>query len=435
MDYQKLTKPYIKLLIKELDHLVAIPSFKDKKTMSKTYPYGKSIDDVLKAFAKFGKANKFKTELTNRYVELSVGNKGPIVEVFAHLDVVPMASNIYQMKKVGNKLMGRGVADDKGPLLAATYAVIALRNNNLIQNAQVKIFAGGDEECGESCIRNYIKTHPSPKFGFTPDSKFPLVYGEKGIGNITLTKNIKFKNIISIEGGNAANTVISECTFKVNNIKEIKNKIKASHKIKGNEITFIGVAAHGSRPELGKNAFLIGLKELGKINHDQTMTRLADSFLDYSGKKLGVYIKGKHLGPTVYNVGIVNYQNNVLTLKINYRYPENYKVNAMVKKLASNFDFKVVHQEASGFLLYDLKSPLVSALMKAYVSETKDKTKPVISGGGTYAKEVKNTVAFGAEPVNADYKMHETDEFIPIKDLENAMALYAHAIMVLIKQK
>lgn len=99
-------------------------------------------------------------------------------------------------------------------------------------------------------------------------------------------------------------------------------KLKSKCKIVGNKITFIGKAFHGSCPNLGVNAFLVGLKELGTINNDVEMINLYENFIDYSGKKMNAYGNGECLGETTYNIGIVNFENNQLTLDISFRYPE-----------------------------------------------------------------------------------------------------------------
>lgn len=440
MNYKKMVKPYEKDLINTLKYLVSFPSFKDPSTINENTPYGKSVDDALNAFAKIGEMYGFMVEKSKRYVELSYGQSGPIIEIFGHLDVVPVDKSNnrdpFTVTSDKNNLYGRGVADDKGPLLASFYAIKALKDNDLIpDNVQIKIFAGGDEECGGTCLEDYLTNHPAPTFGFTPDSAFPLVYGEKGIGNILLKKSIKLKHIVMIKGGNAANTVIGKAIFKVDNINEIKSQIKTPHEINNDEITFIGLAAHGSRPELGKNAFLLGLLELGKINHDDEAIKLAETFLDYNGKKLNAYAHGEHLLDTTYNVGVVDYQNEIFLLKINFRYPEKVDATELVNQVIKTLDANLVSENHSPCLLHDLKSKLVTSLLDAYYQETNDTSKPVTSGGGTYAKEVKNTIAFGAEFPGDDYKMHEADEYIPIKALNKSMVIYAHAIHNLIKQK
>ena len=67
--------------------------------------------------------------------------------------------------------------------------------------------------------------------------------------------------------------------------------------------------------------------------------------------------------------------------------------------------------------------------MKAYKEETGDtKAVPLATGGGTYAKEANNVVAFGMEFPNRDPKMHAPGENVSVEDLVDAMAIYAHGI-------
>jgi hypothetical protein len=83
-------------------------------------------------------------------------------------------------------------------------------------------------------------------------------------------------------------------------------------------------------------------------------------------------------------------------------------------------------------LLFDKKSPLVSTLMKVYKHETfKFFDKPLAIGGGTYAKEAPNTVAFGAAFKDHPGNMHSPDEYLYIDDFNKDIAIYAHAIYLL----
>ena len=63
-------------------------------------------------------------------------------------------------------------------------------------------------------------------------------------------------------------------------------------------------------------------------------------------------------------------------------------------------------------LFFPRESPLVNALYKAYTDVTGDtENKPMVIGGGTYAKSLKNIIAFGPEKPGIDYRIHSADEF------------------------
>ena len=74
-------------------------------------------------------------------------------------------------------------------------------------------------------------------------------------------------------------------------------------------------------------------------------------------------------------------------------------------------------------------SMLVNALYKAYVDVTGDtENKPMVIGGGTYAKSLKNIIAFGPEMPGIDYRIHGADEFILVSGMEEAVLIYMEAI-------
>ena len=64
-----------------------------------------------------------------------------------------------------------------------------------------------------------------------------------------------------------------------------------------------------------------------------------------------------------------------------------------------------------------------------YKEETGDEiNKPLAIGGGTYAKESKNSLAFGPTFPGRDFFIHQDDEYFFISDFENIIGIYAHAI-------
>ena len=72
--------------------------------------------------------------------------------ILAHLDVVP-AGDGWQQDPFGaeikdGKMYGRGTSDDKGPAVAALYAMYALKKAGLPLSREVRLILGCDEESG-----------------------------------------------------------------------------------------------------------------------------------------------------------------------------------------------------------------------------------------------------------------------------------------------
>ena len=80
-------------------------------------------------------------------------------------------------------------------------------------------------------------------------------------------------------------------------------------------------------------------------------------------------------------------------------------------------------------LFFPRESPLVEALYKAYTDVTGDTAnEPLVIGGGTYAKSLKNIIAFGPEKPGMDYHIHGADEFLLVPEMEEAVLIYMEAI-------
>ncbi len=101
-----------------------------------------------------------------------------------HLDVVPAGTGWKEPPFSGFRengvLYGRGVLDNKGPILSCLYAAYALKTLNLPLGREIRILFGCDEETGFEDLKYFLKKEQPPVMGFTPDCKYPVVYAERG---------------------------------------------------------------------------------------------------------------------------------------------------------------------------------------------------------------------------------------------------------------
>ena len=105
-----------------------------------------------------------------------------------------------------------------------------------------------------------------------------------------------------------------------------------------------------------------------------------------------------------------------------------------MEKFDKFFGSKSTMREPSPIVLYEPKSTLVKTLLKAYRKETHDRTAPLTTGGGTYAKHAPNTIAFGALFPGRVSTMHEPNELMPLEDFYLSSVIYARAIDLLGKK-
>ena len=85
-------------------------------------------------------------------------------------------------------IIARGTLDDKGPTIAAYYAVKILNDMKVDWKKRIHIIIGTDEESDWKCTERYFQTEEMPTLGFAPDAEFPAIHGEKGITTFDLSK-------------------------------------------------------------------------------------------------------------------------------------------------------------------------------------------------------------------------------------------------------
>ncbi|MCQ2799871.1 MAG: Sapep family Mn(2+)-dependent dipeptidase [Bacilli bacterium] len=445
-NWNKLAKSYEKNALLALQQFIRIPSVYDAKTVSKDAPFGADVKKALEYFAKLGKDYGWESKIIDGYcTEITVGTEGPLIGIYGHSDVVPVSGK-WTHKPFGAEIKdgvvyGRGACDDKGPLLAAFFATKLLADNGLIKGFRVKLVSGGDEERGSSCLEHYFNVYKgeTPKFGFTPDANWPLIYAEKGIHRYDMTKELSLDPIINMDGGVVANAVCDSV------LVTLKPDEKFAKYLKDNavkcEITstpvllmvrFVGKTAHGSTPELGENAIKNAFYHLGKFYKLEALSKIAEAMADNNGHAFGGYNHSKELGDTTYNYGVVKYDGKILKMTLDFRFGEEAMPQELANKLFAFIGMEAELKGESKLLIFDKKSPLVSTLMKAYKWGAMDLfAKPLAIGGGTYAKEAPNTVAFGAEFKNHPGNMHSPDEYIYVSDFIKDIAIYARAIYAL----
>lgn len=442
--FQTYAESYYNDAIEQLASWIKINSIHDETTIGKNKPYGQGVYEALRFIGKLAEKDGFKVDYCDGHATEITFGKGPLIGVYAHADVVPVAEGWlhppFSAVIEKDKMFGRGTSDDKGPAMAAYYALKLLKDKAFVDGYQVRLVIGGNEEKGSGCLKYYFHElkKPYPESGFTPDGNFPLIYGEKGISNFEIYGDVKWKPIRSIQAGIVSNSVIDEATAVVDfdptiekRLRQTKLPYKIVHDKKTTTITLFGKAAHGSLPQLGVNAGVKLLLVLAKQYPIESLETVAQQYSQYNGKKLNQYHTSKLLHETTLNVGLISYESGRFSLTANYRYPETVDFEKVAKEIASitpkPLKFKTLMTSLP--LLVEPTSPMIQTLLRAYQEETGDKKTPMMTiGGGTYAKEAKNTVAFGSKFPGKEDFIHENDEKIDLEDFQKSISVYARAI-------
>ena len=440
-------------MIEDIKMLCAIPSTQDDNTVAEFAPFGKANRQALDAMLKIGKRDGFKVEDVDGYAgHIDIGEGNETFGILGHLDVVPVNeigwdSDPFEVIIKDDKLYGRGVADDKWPLLAGYYAAKIINSLNLPVKMKIRVIFGCNEELGSRCVKYYFSKKPYPKMGFTPDASFPVVYGEKAGGEFVIEGNVEKGGLIYLSAGNRANIVPETCEAVIcGNYKQYVDSYKSFLSIndltgdieeEGNHTKLVlkGKSAHASTPEEGINAVVYLCKYLATVVDNKLVNFILEYLDDCNGKKLGIDHVGV-MGPLTLNLGIISYCKENFKITLDLRCPHDMDFDNMISKfqtVCANYGFNESHNIGKA-LYVDPDSKLIKTLHEAYVNVTGDTVnKPQTMGGGTYAKSMPNCVAFGAEFLGEDNLIHGNNENIKIESLLKATEIYCQAIYNLIK--
>lgn len=469
---------YKEEMIKDLQGLLEIPGVAENP--EEDMPFGADVHKAFMYMLDLGKREGFETKNVNNYgghIEFggyltdeegnAAGRSDETMGILTHLDVVP-AGNDWDYPPFGGhvedgRIYGRGTIDNKGPTIASFYAMKALKDEGVMPKKKVRLILGLDEEAGTGWkgMEEYFNHVEKPNFGFTPDAEFPAIHGEKGILIFELAKKLgksKSKGIElrNLKGGNAPNMVAdyARVVLRADSYEEIRKildqyrdetgyRLTVKGMGKSLEIVAYGVSSHGARPESGLNAISVMMGFLHKINFANDDIKDFIEFyhdhigFDLNGQRMGCNFSDEPSGKLVFNVGMAAFDDEVASLTINIRYPvtmnDDSVYGGMMKHL-DKYDIGVVKINHQMPIYIPADDPLIETLMGVYRHHTGDvDSKPIVIGGGTYARAMDNAVAFGMAFPGEPELAHQKNEYILIDNLIKATKIFADSIYRLTK--
>lgn len=419
-------------MIEALRKLVRIPSVTGEEAAESSefgmLPYGRNVFDALMCVLGICRQLGFKTKnCGNRIGWAEIGEGKELIGILVHLDVVPAGGGWdyepFDVTESDGRLYGRGVLDDKGPAIAAIWAMRAIKDSGVKLSSRIRIIFGCQEETGDWTDMEYYKKHEEiPDYGFTPDADFPAIYGEKGILALKLTYPLKKSGISEAEGGTAVNVVPDKAMIKLES---------------GEVFEAAGVSAHASTPEEGKNA-ITEVMRLAAEKYGEKCP-LAEIYM----KKIGLTLHGEksscsfhdeESGSLTMNVGTISSADSKLVLGIDIRYPVTVSHVAVEKGIREAFEpegFDVSIEEIMEPVFMEKDGRMIEQLTDAYRQVTGRNDEPSVIGGGTYARAMENIVAFGPVIPGHPCTEHMKNESISAEDFYAAAEIYRTALLKL----
>jgi len=446
-------------LISDLDKLVAINSVRGKSEDGA--PYGIESRAVLSLAQSMLEERGFGVDVfEDMMITADYGPTPPLLGILAHLDIVAVGEGweLDPLKvtiKDGN-IYGRGVIDNKGPSVAAMYALYCVRDLFPELNNGVRIILGSGEETGFEDVKQYLKKNTPPPNVFTPDAEYPVVNIEKGrfmpVFGAKWEKNSTLPRIVSITGGKTPNVLPnhSEATIEGISIEDAekfcrefseKTGVKMSVKDEGGmlSITAEGVAAHASLPERGNNAQTALIEMLvampfAKSTGFEYLCKLNRLFPhgDNHGASLGIDMRDDIAGRITVNFGVLRFSELEFSGTFDSRTPacaDDVDLFEMTKKALKREGINVTYHEITGCHHTPEDSDFVQKLLRLYEEYTGKPGECTSMGGLTYVHDIPGGVAFGCAMPGDDNKAHGVNEYISKEQLITSAKMFTQAII------
>lgn len=192
-------------------------------------------------------------------------------------------------------------------------------------------------------------------------------------------------------------------------------------------------------PEKGENAFwkMIWLLSSFSCLEKSELLKLLRDFVasPLSAERLGIAAQDEQSGALTINCGLAALDGKKLILTLNLRLPISSNietVKAMItEKMPHGSKVNLTHWSKN--LYVEPNSPLIRTLLEAYVEQTGQQPYCVRCGGGTYARELPNAVAFGPTFEGAVTNIHNIDECISYVQFQSLFDIYLAAVLKLDK--
>ena len=442
-------------IVRDLFRLVRIPSVRGDA--EEGAPFGRACRDALDEAVLLFRENGFEASVSSdfTYGLASYGEGSPTLALFGHTDVVPVGddwehTSPFEPIRIGDCLIGRGVEDNKAGVIHSLYIFKAFRDLKLPLCGRLLAFLGSAEETGMEDIESFCKNEPMPDLSIVPDNEYPICLGEKGILHLLAESKTPFTDVLNFEGGRAFNVVLDKCTarlvFRPELYAELESVVCCREDISlsrdGEEIVLSskGLTSHACMPDGSINAAWLLAKLFASLRtldagDRRILSTLAELLGTVHGEAFGVACDDPYFGKVSAANGIVKMHEGRLQFSFDIRYGSASNGAELEKKVRETIEsagFSIVLLSNDEGFRIDENAPASKGMLEVYRTLSGMEIKPFYSGGGTYARHLKNAYSIGVAVPYIKKKMtfspghgeiHQSDEAVSLDALLESFSL------------
>lgn len=446
-----------------LRELVAIPTFNVEGLPQHENPeflrFAATLERLVRLFGL-----DFRN-VDNRVYEISLGEPlGELIGVHAHADVVPVNPDEWVLEdgtrldpfdvtQIGERLYGRGTEDDKNGIVAALFAMRAVKESGLPLRRHFKLLIDTREETGGDAMPYYLERNPTPDYNIALDGSYPVIIAEKGYGTVMArfparTATGEGAEVLALSGGLATNQIPASSTARLRSerpdalvtlLNERGGVFAATNgsdfqiqaRRDGDDVLLetFGVSAHSSEPEGGINpvsrllAFMHSLsaESVFKTNQFTDAARYATENwgLGHYGESMGIAYRHDFMGPLTVAQTFVATDADGLRTAVNLRLPVGREPEALLQQIDSRLTAWKASTGVDVTLALSAGAPMyrnpegawVNALLDIAVANLDIPREFGSSAGATSIHDLPNGVQFGLAMPTEKYTGHNANEF------------------------
>jgi dipeptidase D len=405
----------------------------------------------------------------------------PVLALLAHGDVQDVAGQTWLSppfagRKVGDRIVGRGTEDDKGPVVAALYTLAALKDSGWPLGATVRLVIANGEESSWDEIPYYLARASMPDMTVGLDAAYPVTHAQKGYGILTFVpgkrttaaKPGRFR-VVRVSGGSGV-SIIPESgeallapaapgltpEAAVAELSRLATEWAKKHpparlpvRREGGQVKIaaLGKGGHSSEPRSGHNA--LGDLTAFLATLDLTLDP-PGALATFIGTALGTETDGQSLGLLHHDAETSNLTANLSLFKeekgqpaavVNIRTPRGLPKAEIERRLAerttlfakrAGIPMTVQVEISAEPHVAPADGKLVQSLLAVWQEVTGAPGRPVAVGGGTEARLFPGGVDFGPAMSMEHYRGHGTDEYMTVDELLRVAELTTAAVWRLV---
>ena len=350
-------------ILRDITRLVAVPSVEGEAAPGA--PFGPGPKAALAKALEIAEELGLSTYNADSYIGWAetgtIADDQKFLATITHTDVVPEGNgwdaDPYTVRVRDGWLLGRGVADDKGPSILCLYALKYLKDSGAALKYPVRALLGANEETNMHDVDYYAEHYPMPAFCFTPDAEFPVCNGEKGHFGAELVSPVCNGVIKEFVGGVANNAVPDRASALVEtDITKLKNapNITLEPEGTGVRIRGWGKSGHAASPQGTVNAIGLVVNYLldnGLCNDAERayLEALKKLHASTAGEGIGVACADGPFGPLTVIGGRIYMQDGKMVQTMDSRYPTCTTGDKMAEQIRAAIEQDCMREYAEEF--------------------------------------------------------------------------------------